>query len=440
MKHKQLLFILAILLVGCHSREVGFVYKPVNPRAGQVITFTNSSEVGSTWSWNFGDGTSSTVKSPTKTYTSAGDYLVTLVVDDKKSLTYSAVVVVSDTVPTIVTSDSATTIYNKVKCSVRCYNPKKEKITYKWLLSDDVIIVDGLLTDSAVNVYFTRPADKADIGAVITLGEQVDTVFSHIHVKDTAAHALVINSTDNQLFRHRIFAPQLGDKHLLDGGIIANHLEVYGDDVYAFADAGVYRISQAGSSKIVDYDKPIIAGTILHDTLFFKAADDVLYGFDMAMIDNQGALIPSVTDIATGRGGNEQDVIAATYMSADGDNLLLAGNGIAIAGQTYEGISNVSVAVVDKINGKIYAVDAVLGQLFVFNYGKESTQAVAIAQADGNSLALDYRYDRIYFTLDNELYALPLIHSRQNTDANQPIKFGAGVHSFTIDTKLRNIN
>ncbi len=46
---------------------------------GAVVTFTNTSEgEDNTYEWSFGDGTTSIVESPTKTYTESGDFTVTL--------------------------------------------------------------------------------------------------------------------------------------------------------------------------------------------------------------------------------------------------------------------------------------------------------------------------------------------------------------------------
>ena len=59
-----------------------------------------------TYSWDFGDGNTSTVKDPSHTYTTAGDYTVTLTVDDGTDTdTTSQVVSVTDPPPPVVGPD-----------------------------------------------------------------------------------------------------------------------------------------------------------------------------------------------------------------------------------------------------------------------------------------------------------------------------------------------
>jgi len=64
----------------------GFSFSPSNPTTENTIQFTDlSTATGTTiisWSWSFGDGTSSTEKSPTYQYQKSGTYPVTLQVTD----------------------------------------------------------------------------------------------------------------------------------------------------------------------------------------------------------------------------------------------------------------------------------------------------------------------------------------------------------------------
>ena len=59
--------------------SASFTYSPASPAAEQTVQFTDTS-VGSptSWQWNLGDGTTSTVQNPSHTYASATSYTVTL--------------------------------------------------------------------------------------------------------------------------------------------------------------------------------------------------------------------------------------------------------------------------------------------------------------------------------------------------------------------------
>jgi PKD repeat protein len=63
------------------AMSASFNYSPANPTAGQTIAFLDLSSGGPTaWSWDFGDGTSSSQQNPTKVYGNAGTYRVALTV------------------------------------------------------------------------------------------------------------------------------------------------------------------------------------------------------------------------------------------------------------------------------------------------------------------------------------------------------------------------
>ena len=57
----------------------GFMFSPTSPSAGQSVQFTDASTGGPTaWSWDFGDGSTSTLQNPSHAFTSAGSKTVTL--------------------------------------------------------------------------------------------------------------------------------------------------------------------------------------------------------------------------------------------------------------------------------------------------------------------------------------------------------------------------
>lgn len=80
-----------------------FTYAPQNPTIENLIQFTDTSTDPDgtvvSWSWNFGDGGTSTLQNPTHQYETAGTYTVTLTVEDNGGMTdtYTAEIEVSGT-------------------------------------------------------------------------------------------------------------------------------------------------------------------------------------------------------------------------------------------------------------------------------------------------------------------------------------------------------
>ena len=101
LKIKLVTFISFFLIVSCSKDDsvdnggtsnivATFSISEDNPLVGEVIQFTNEStglESGSSFEWNFGDNTSSTLKNPTHSYSKLGDYIVKLIVKNGSSET-----------------------------------------------------------------------------------------------------------------------------------------------------------------------------------------------------------------------------------------------------------------------------------------------------------------------------------------------------------------
>lgn len=76
-----LVALLLVGLVGCGSTEAQFSASPRTGQAPAAVQFEGSSQGNITvWEWDFGDGTTSTVRNPNHTYGNPGNYTVTLTV------------------------------------------------------------------------------------------------------------------------------------------------------------------------------------------------------------------------------------------------------------------------------------------------------------------------------------------------------------------------
>jgi PKD repeat protein len=66
------------IITGAAGTVAGFTTSGTEALIGQPVSFTNTTELGNTWDWNFGDGTGSTSMDPVHAWTASGTYTVTL--------------------------------------------------------------------------------------------------------------------------------------------------------------------------------------------------------------------------------------------------------------------------------------------------------------------------------------------------------------------------
>jgi len=136
------LFLLTI--VGCQKQpEASFTASKTNVVTGEAITFTNTSNNASSYKWNFGDGTSSDVASPTHAYENPGTYTVTMTANSKNGKK----------------SDNATATITVTKANEIKYDGNKYPLTKGYIdyygdfngsgnYNFDVTLVDNGITDT----------------------------------------------------------------------------------------------------------------------------------------------------------------------------------------------------------------------------------------------------------------------------------------------------
>lgn len=199
-------------LIACNKTEVNFSYSPSAPRAGETVSFSNLSSSGEDWSWTFGDGTTSTLKSPTHVFKQPGTYRVALKVDNNKSLTETKEITVYDTIPTFTASDSVFTIYQDYTFTANVYNPYNYEVEYLWYLplpeTEDYIpyiaITDTTFENSTLHLYFTRAWNEAPLGLRVIMNGDTTDIQKTFNVADRKTNSVLFR-TDKGDYRQRIF-------------------------------------------------------------------------------------------------------------------------------------------------------------------------------------------------------------------------------------------
>lgn len=80
-----LIGLFVVFVYGCQKVPLPttiFTFSPESGFVNETITFTNTSENASSFLWDFGDNSSSTVQNPTHVYTAAGTFTITLTATD----------------------------------------------------------------------------------------------------------------------------------------------------------------------------------------------------------------------------------------------------------------------------------------------------------------------------------------------------------------------
>jgi hypothetical protein len=117
------ILVMAMSFLSCSSNEeatpqpvANFSYNGNDLRAPVSLAFTNASKDGDTYSWNFGNGTTSNLKDPSVVYNEGGNYQVTLTVTGKGGTsTYSQTVIVKNKYTSVGVSEVAVLAFPALK-------------------------------------------------------------------------------------------------------------------------------------------------------------------------------------------------------------------------------------------------------------------------------------------------------------------------------------
>lgn len=295
---------------------VGFKFSPENPIAGDLVTFTNASNGGTTFAWDFGDGNSSTDKNPTYTYTKSGKYSVVLTVDNKTDNTFTKDIEVGDALPVIEYTPSPIQVGLEVNFTANIYNPESSAVEYTWSFdSNNVVGADldenGFATKDDVTVRFVNPNAAEAVTVTAKLDGLEYSSTASVEVKAQLATTIFIAMKEGDVFSKKLYTE--GVSELIDLGIESGAhpftLSFAGDRLYVFDAGSGYKYSGDPTLEDVvgkitsfkydasEYKTHITFGAHHYDDAYFgSVVDDVIYFTDR---NNDVTAIPTSTENAT---------------------------------------------------------------------------------------------------------------------------------------------
>lgn len=240
------LSIILFSFIACVDRiEPDFSFSPDVPKAGQTVTFTNTTVGGEYWNWTFGDGGKSTLKNPAYTYKKPGIYDITLRADSNDNFIVTKQITVYDTVPSVYIEDDSVFYYKTSVVKVLAYNPYGYEVTYSWSFSGNAHsedIVAGKSDKPTLEVYFSQRNIDETINLKITVGDSVYNISKTVFIHDVKSRSLMMAGSDGKVYRQRIFDNGLEEKTLVSGIQPGKHpfnIQALDNKLYIF-DAGTF--------------------------------------------------------------------------------------------------------------------------------------------------------------------------------------------------------
>ncbi len=463
-----------------------FTYEPTDPKAGEPVVFTNSTSDGELWNWYFGDDTEIRIKTPTKIYTKAGKYDVTLMVDSNSNFVTTKQIIVYDSLPTIELNVEEVKHYEYFTVSALVYNPDKHDLKYKWEFSDNARgedIVDNVSEEAEVELLFSVHNVVEPIKLTVTVGDSVYTAVRNVEVQDVKAQSLVMIPAEGKALRQRIYKNGLEPHSELSYTVPAgvNSLEIAGGMAYLFS-AGttsenpsieVVSLSTLASETMISSTSTeghsgFYNGHISGNMVYWTDLSNMVYRTNKTTrnatfewggsIDAQTAFpyyFVAVDRLPYGNDGLTYDQVSGGFAEYDGTYFWgKQGTGSGIYQFTEEdildnkatGTENVQASilkeyaiktfVIHEMDMKIYFVDAD-DKLYVCNL--DGSNAKHIADDCLGGLAIDKETDCLFFNRANTVEYIRLYKGTSNNGTQEPKVFyeGAGIKLIKVDTVKR---
>lgn len=290
-KIKLLLSCLLIILVAAAIQSCGdddeskpkptasFTASKTTVAVGEEITFTNTTEDATSYVWSFGDGTTSEVEAPTKTYSAAGSYTVSLVAKGAGG---------NSSAEQAITVELGTEVYFIDYTDAKI---AKFAVSNSTTVTDilDISDNDGLaIAHDAVNnkIYFSGYTDATEIGGVWNVnmdGTGMTDVVTDLY----DPYGIALNVAANKLYVADFGDPDgaivqtslsgTGRVNVVEkageSGYVAVALDLVNNKMYYFPydEENLYRANLDGTSKEI-----VVAGAWGY-TVFVDAANSKIY-------------------------------------------------------------------------------------------------------------------------------------------------------------------
>ena len=234
----SLLILVFVLLSACKQKTVDFTYSPSQPKAGEKVVFTNASDFGEDWAWDFGDNTFNTLKSPSHVFRKPGEYTVTLMVDSSSRYILKKTIEVFDTIPSFTCSSDSILYFESVTFNASVWNPFSYPVTYAWTLPEESEVTGGKIDGESVEVMFTTFGDSVPVSLTVTLNGVKTEIQKRFYVNERPSQRLLTRTAATD-YGQRLFGELFEQaRQVNDSSAVATLNRVqdtvaqYGDQVF----------------------------------------------------------------------------------------------------------------------------------------------------------------------------------------------------------------